>query len=348
MSLLPEIENLASQANLPSGKLPMALLQRLLAEYVQTNANVELGAGLGRDAAVIQLEDRLLIAKTDPITFVTEDLGSYAVQINANDVACMGGEPKWFMATLLMPEHKTEAAHVEEIFQQIKHACESLAIAWCGGHTEITAAVTQPVVVGMMLGEAPLTRRYAPAYIQPGDQLLLTKGLAVEATAIIGKRKAAALAEVFETEFATHCQNFFTHPGISVVPEAKLAWDVSGIHALHDPTEGGLANAIHELLEENKLGVEIFGAHVMLFPETKLLCEHFALDPLGLIASGALLVIGHAAACEELLQKYHAADISAAIIGRVLPQGEGHWLLEDEERQPLPQFARDEILRVLA
>lgn len=348
MPLPAAVENLASQATLPSGKLPAALLQRLLAEYVQTSANVALGAGLGRDAAVIELEDRLLIAKTDPITFVIENLGHYAVHINANDIACMGGEPKWFMATLLLPEHKTEEAHVEQIFQQISRACAALAIAWCGGHTEITAAVTQPVVVGMMLGEAPLTRRYAPSHIQPGDHILLTKGLAVEATAIIGKHKAVTLAETFEADFAAQCQNFLMEPGLSILRDAKRAWEVAGIHALHDPTEGGLANALHELLEENKLGVEIINAHVLLFPETKLLCEQFTLDPLGLLASGALLVVGHAAACEELLQKYHAANIPAAILGRVLPEGEGRWLLEEDGKQPLPQFARDEILRVLS
>lgn len=348
MSLPTLAENTSAQSALPSGKLPAAFLQRLLAQYVPAQAGVELGAGIGRDAAIIACSDRRLIAKTDPITFVTENIGHYVVQVNANDVACMGGEPKWFMAALLFPEHKTEEAHVEEIFRQINRACATHAIAWCGGHTEITAAVAQPVVVGMMLGEAPLARRFAPTRIEPGDHILLAKGLAAEATAIIGKHKAAALAEIFAADFAAHCQNFLFEPGISVLSEAKLAWEVAGIHALHDPTEGGLANAVHELLEEKKLGVEIYGAQVLLLPETKLLCEHFALDPLGLIASGALLVVGQAGACEELLQKYHAANIPAAIIGRVLDEGEGRWLVEDNERQTLPRFSHDEILRVLA
>lgn len=347
MSLPTIVENLAAPNALPSGKLPAAFLHRLLAQYVSSEAGVELGAGVGRDAAVIACSDRLLIAKTDPITFVTENIGHYVVQVNANDIACMGGEPKWFMATLLFPDHKTEEAQVEEIFRQISRACATHAIAWCGGHTEITATVTQPLVIGMMFGEAPRSRRYAPARIEPGDHILLTKGLAVEATAIIGKHKAAALAEIFATDFASHCQNFLFEPGISVLAAAKLAWEVAGIHALHDPTEGGLANAVHELLEEKKLGVEIYGAQVLLLPETKLLCEHFALDPLGLIASGALLVVGQAGACEELLQKYHAANIPAAMIGRVLDEGEERWLLEDNEKQALPRFSRDEILRVL-
>ncbi len=347
MSNVPSIESSALQALLPPGKLPAAFLQRLITPYAHAQRNLALGAGVGREATVIELSDRLLIAKTDPITFVAENIGHYAVHLNANDVACMGGEPKWFLATLLLPEYETDEAFVEQIFQQISSACEALAIAWCGGHTEITAAVTQPVVVGMMLGEAPLTRRYAPAQIQPGDHILLIKGLAVEATAIIGRAKASALAEIFESAFAKHCQSFLFDPGISVLPEAKLAWQVPGIHALHDPAEGGLANAVHELLAEKNLGVELNSAHILLFPETKLLCEQFNLDRLGLIASGALLVVGEAGACEQALQQYHAANIAAALIGRVLPEGEGRWLIEDNERHVLPRFQRDEVLRVL-
>jgi len=332
---------------LPSGKLPAALLQRLLERYVHSNGHVVLGAGPGRDAAVIELDDRLLIAKTDPITFVAENIGYYAVHINANDVVCMGGEPKWFMATLLLPEHKTGEALVEQIFRQINEACVALEISWCGGHTEITSVVTQPVVIGMMLGEAPLTRRYSPVRIQAGDQLILTKGVAVEATAIIGRERSEVLAEIFEADFAQQCHEFLYKPGLSVLPEARIAWQVPGIHALHDPTEGGLASAVLELLAEKKFGVELDAARIPLFPETKLLCEQFGLDPLGLISSGALLLVGEAQACEQVLAQYHAANIQAANIGSVLPEGEGYWLLEENERQPLPWFSRDEILRVL-
>lgn len=332
---------------LPAGKLPTALLQQLLRAYVHSNNRVMLGAGLGCDAAVIAFDQRLLIAKTDPITFVAENLGHYAVHINANDVACMGGDPKWFMATLLLPEHKTDAALVEQIFSQTSRACEALGIAWCGGHTEVTSAVTQPIVIGMMLGEAPLARSFGPARIEPGDALILTKGLAVEATAIIGREKAAALAEIFESDFAKHCQEFLFKPGLSVLPEAKLAWEVPGIHALHDPTEGGLANAVHEMLAEKNLGVELQHAAIPIFPETKLLCEQFGLDPLGLIASGALLVVGETGACERVLQQYQTANMPAALVGHVLPEGEGRWLLEDNERHPLALFTHDEILRVL-
>lgn len=334
----------------PVGKLPLGFLQALLKKYAKPSGEshgVKVGAGLGRDAAVIGLGDRLLIAKTDPITFVAEDIGYYALHINANDVACMGGEPKWFLATLLLPESTTTPALVESIFRQLGEACKKIGVTLCGGHTEITAGLDRPLIAGCLLGEAPASRFFSPERIAVGDAIILTKGLAVEATSIIGREHAQTLAEIYDAEFAQNCKRFLSAPGISVLPEARLAWQEEGIHALHDPTEGGLANAIHELLIERDLGVEIQMEHIPLFPETKLLCDHFHLDILGLIASGALLIIGAEPACTKLLPRLHREKITATIIGRILPAGGGRWLIEGKKRSELPVFRRDEILKVM-
>ncbi len=336
--------------HLPVGKLPLGLLQTLLEKYAKPSGKshgVKVGAGIGRDAAVIELGDRLLIAKTDPITFVAEDIGYYALHINANDVACMGGEPKWFLAVLLLPESTTTPALVESIFQQLGEACKKIGVTLCGGHTEITAGLDRPIIAGCLLGEALAPRFFSPERIEVGDAIILTKGLAVEATSIIGRAHAQTLAEIFDAEFAQNCKRFLSDPGISVLPEARLAWQEEGIHALHDPTEGGLANAIHELLVERDLGVEIQMEHIPLFPETKLLCDHFHLDILGLIASGALLIIGAEPACAQLLPRLHHEKIMATIIGHILPAGAGRWLVDGERRRELSVFRRDEILKVM-
>jgi hydrogenase maturation factor len=343
----------------PVGKLPLGFLQTLLRKYANISSEaheareagdargVRVGAGLGRDAAVIDLGDRLLIAKTDPITFVAEDLGYYALHVNANDVACMGGEPKWFLATLLLPEKTTSPELVESIFQQLSGACQKIGATLCGGHTEITAGLERPLIAGCLLGEAPAQRFFSPARIEAGDAVILTKGLAIEATSIIGREQAQILSEIFDAKFAQICRRFLSDPGISVLPEARLAWPEAGVHALHDPTEGGLANAIHELLADRDLGVEIDLSNIPLFPATKVLCEHFHLEALGLIASGALLIVGNEESCERLLSKLHRAKIAAARIGRVLAAGEGRWVRDGEQRRELPLFRRDEILKVL-
>ena len=135
------------------GKLPVDVLARLLSGTPRPDPRVLQGPGVGADAAVIELGDRLLIAKADPVTFATDRIGWYAVQVNANDVACMGGVPRWFLATVLLPEGAPESLAVS-VHEQITAACEALGVTLVGGHTEITYGLTRPIVSGQMLGEA--------------------------------------------------------------------------------------------------------------------------------------------------------------------------------------------------
>jgi len=141
------------QTPYPLGKLPAEHLARLLARYTPSDPRVVLGPGIGRDAAVISFGDRYLIAKTDPITFATDEIGWYAVHVNANDVACTGATARWFLATLLLPEGHAPPSLVDDIFDQIASACDELGVALVGGHTEITHGLDRPIVVGCMLGE---------------------------------------------------------------------------------------------------------------------------------------------------------------------------------------------------
>lgn len=331
-------------AYLPPGNSHEAFLQRLLKQYADDCE------ALGAQARAIRtvFDERALIVSTHVVTNFAAEFGHYAVHLNANEVACMGGEPQRFMTTVLLPEHETHEGTVEQIFAQIGAACRGLDVAWCGAHVERTSAVAQPIVTGTMLGEGPRTRRYEAAQICAGDGVLLTKGLAIAGTAMIGMRHATALAEAFDGEFAEQCRRFSHSPSLSVLPEARIAWNISGVHALCAPAERGAVHALHELLAEKKLGVEIDFEKLPLLPETKLLCEHFGLDPLGLAATGALLLIGETAACEHALREYEAANISAAVFGQILPEGEGKWVMEDGEKRHLPVFSRDEVVRAEA
>ncbi len=129
------IENLKF---LPLGKLTPQFLSELIDKYTISDDSIIIGPQVGVDAAVIEFSDKYLIAKTDPITFVTNDIGYYAININANDIACMGGIPRWFLGTLLLPETATTEEMVRDIFSQVNAACKELNISFCGGHTEVT------------------------------------------------------------------------------------------------------------------------------------------------------------------------------------------------------------------
>ena len=327
---------------LPIGKLPADHLGRLLTHHRQPDPRLIVGPKVGEDAAVIDMGDRYLVAKSDPITFATDEIGWYVVNINANDIACSGAVPRWFLATLLLPECKTDTELVDTIFTQIGEACRQLDVTLAGGHTEITHGLDRPIVVGHILGEVARDRFVATSGVQVGDDIVLTKGLAVEATALIAREKEAVLAGTFSNEYLRRCQAFLHEPGISVVRDAQVATSAGVVHAMHDPTEGGLSTGLWEMAAAGSVGMLIDRAAIPVLPETVALCTHFGLDELGIIASGSLLIACPSTDTDAIVSALQTAGISAARIGQAVDRKHGLML----DNQPLPVFARDEIARL--
>jgi hydrogenase expression/formation protein HypE len=333
-----------NEKSLKIGKLPAEMLARLLDATECRDPRVIVGPRIGEDAAVIRVGERLLVAKTDPITFATDVIGWYAVHINANDVATMGARPNWFMATVLLPEGAAESL-AEQIFEQIASACRGLGVTLVGGHTEITAHLDRPIVVGCMLAEAE-SEIVTSDGARPGDHLLLTKGIAIEGTAVLAREAAAALrARRIGEETIERARNYIYDPGISVVEEALLACRAAPVHAMHDPTEGGLATAIYELAAAAKVGARIHADAVRVLPETNAFCAALDLDAWGLLASGSLLIAVAPEDGDRVTAALRRANVAAERIGAVAFEEEGVIIDEQGRRRPLPQFQRDELAR---
>jgi hydrogenase expression/formation protein HypE len=332
---------------LKPGKLPPDLLRRLLTSYTSADPRVIVGPGVGEDAAIIDMGERYLIAKSDPITFATDAIGYYAVIVNANDIATRGGQPKWFLATLLLPEQTTSVALVESIFAQIAQACKSFDIALVGGHTEVTYGLDRPIVSGHMLGEVAPAALVTTGGAQIGDVLLLTKGICIEGASIIAREREQELRSRGVPEAMIHrARDFLFEPGISVVNDAQIAIGAGRVHAMHDPTEGGLAMAVHELATAAQVGVVIAYHQIPILEEASVLCQVYGLDPLGTMASGALLIATPPEDAVGIQQALQANHIGCAAIGRIMPASEGVLLDERDRLRPLPEFIRDEITKL--
>jgi len=334
----------------PVGKLPPRVLEALLARCpAPKGSGVIVGPRFGEDAAVIDLGPKYLVAKTDPITFTAERIGWYAVNINANDIATLGARPRWFLATLLLPETRTSTALARGIFTEILRACRSLGVTLCGGHTEITAGLSRPIVVGQMLGEVEKTKLVRKESQRPGDLVLLTKGIALEGTAILAWAKAAPLRRKLGKRVVRRAQRLLFRPGVSVVREALLAVRHGEVHAMHDPTEGGLLSGLYELARAGGVGLRVWKDKIPVLEETRAFARVLQFDPFALIASGALLVVVSAGSAGRVLDVFTRYRISAAIVGEVRPEAEGIQLLEDEaaKARALALPARDEIARLL-
>lgn len=339
---------MAGRGPFPVGKLPPRLLEALLALCpAPKSSGVVLGPRYGEDAAVIDLGRKYLVAKTDPITFTAERIGWYAANINANDVATLGARPRWFLATLLLPESRTTPALARSIFHDALQACRSLDVTLCGGHTEITAGLKRPIVVGQMLGEVEKSKLVRKETQRPGDLVILTKGIALEGTAILAREKEAALARVLGGAAVRRARRLLFHPGISVVREALLAVQHGEIHAMHDPTEGGLLSGLYELARAGRVGLRIWKEKIPILDETRAFSQALGFDPLALIASGALLVVASPQTAARVLHAFARNRIAAAVIGEVCRPSEGLWMIESGRARPLRVPARDEIARLL-
>ena len=329
------------------GKLPPELLARLLGGLPRPDARVVTPAAPGVDATAIDLGDRLLIATADPITFLADHIGWYAVNVNANDIAVMGGEPRWFLATLLLPEGIAEEA-VAAIFADLTHACAELDVVLVGGHTEVTYGLDRPIVAGTMLGEAERGRLVTSAGVRPGDRLLITGGIAIEGTAALASTARVELETAGVSAALIERAAALLHdPGISVVRAARALRDAVPVHAMHDATEGGLATGLREMAEAAGTGLVIGGDALPVLPETRAVCAALALDPLGLLASGCLIAAVSPGDEQAAIAALQTAGVDAWPIGWALEPDDRLWLVEAGERRPLPRFARDELARWL-
>ncbi len=337
------------RARMDVGKLPNEMLTELLGKVQRRDRRVVLGPGIGRDAAVIDAGGpKLLVAKSDPITFATELIGWYAVHVNANDLACLGARPAWCLATILLPQGAAPAL-ARSIFDQVLEACEGLGVELVGGHTEITYRLERPIVVGALLGEVERERLVTPEGARPGDALILTKGIAIEGTAVLAREAEAALARLgVPTTTTAAAREYIFEPGISVVREAAVACGAARVHAMHDPTEGGLATALYEMAEAAGVGLVVREESIEVLPLTEDVCRAAGLAPLGLLASGALLLAVAEEECERALGAMAEAGVPARRIGTLVRREDGVIMEARGHRKPVPRFARDEVARFLA
>ncbi len=343
---LAELKDVARMGLVISrGKLPNDLLKMFLDRFSFKDPALLIQPGIGEDTAAMDIDDdEVLVLKTDPITFISNDIGRYAVLINANDIATSGAVPRWMLTTLLFPQNTTPS-QIWYVIQEIESMCLRYDIALCGGHTEITDAVTRPVVSGMMAGTVKKSSLIEKKHMKPGDCILLTKGIAVEGTAIIAREFHGLLKKLGLPEpLILKCKGFLNQ--ISILKEAEIAAKSGMTTAMHDITEGGLATALTELsiAGGHKLYIDL--AQIMIFPETIKICDLLHINPMGLIGSGSLIICCKPEAQTQLIAEISAANIAVACIGKVMEPGKGIDAGRHGQPEKWPFFETDELTRL--
>ncbi len=332
---------------LPTGKLPPELLGELLSVAARDDPAVVEGPGIGRDVAILDVgAPELLAAKSDPITFATDEIGFYAVVVNSNDLATRGARPRWMLATVLLPEGKTTPALARQVMRQLRQACDRFDITLVGGHTEVTYGLDRPIVVAAMLGLVPRERDLSPENVQPGDIVLMTKAAAVEGTSIIARELAdELLRRGFDKAFVERCAAMLHDPGISVLREAEAAVAAGGVRTMHDPTEGGVATGLWELAMAAAKRIVVDRSAIPILPECRRICDAFDIDPLGLIASGSMLIVVAPERADVVVEAVRAAGVPCTPVGRM--EDGPPVAIDASTGQALPRYDQDELTKLL-
>lgn len=333
---------------LPVGKLDMELLSVLLAA-IPTDASVVLGPGIGCDVAVVDAGgDEYLLLKSDPITFATDEIGHYAVTVNVNDIATAGGTPRWFLGTLLLPEGGTTPELVTRIYGELTAACGRYGATLVGGHTEVTHGLDRPLFCGTLVGTVSRDGLVTNRGAQVGDAILVTKGIAVEGTSILARECGRTLEAAGVSPEELACFAGYLHdPGIGVLVEAKAACGCARVHAMHDPTEGGLATGLWEMALASGIGLRVDASAIPVLDATRRLCGVLGLDPLGLIASGSLALAVAPRDASRVIAACRGVGVPCTQIGMAVPAGDGCALVTATGEIPLPRYDQDEITRAL-
>ncbi len=326
------------------GKVPPEVLERLIFTRLGvSDERVLIGSGKGIDAAAIEFGDRVLVASTDPITGVEENIGFYAVHINANDVATFGARPRWFLVSILLPEAADEST-LGKIMRELHENAARLGVSIVGGHTEVTPGLNRPVVVGTMMGEVDRERLVTSNGARPGDALIVTKWIGLEGTSIIARERAEELEQTFGKEFVERAKGLIDL--ISVVKDALVAAGI-GVNAMHDPTEGGIANGLHEMADAANLGFKVYAERIPIREETLKICGLYGLNPLALISSGTLMIAAPREKASRITSALEREGIHATVVGEFVEDPDVRILVGKDGERKLPQPKSDELWKVL-
>ena len=328
-----------------TGKIPTDVLVRNVFRYKGArDSSVILGSSVGEDAALVSLGKEVLVLTTDPVTGTAYDIGWLAVHVNANDVACRGAKPRWFLCDLLLPE-RSSAALVDAIMKQIDRAAREIGVAVVGGHTEVTMGLKRPIVIGYMVGVVSKKGFVTSHAARPDDKIIMTKTVGIEGTAVLAADFAPRLRKI---GVRTLRRAKALRGRISVVEDAMIAMDAGGVGAMHDPTEGGVLQGVWELAEASKVGFMIYESRIAIEPETEQVCSALQVDPLRLMSSGCLLIAADKRKSNGILRNLRKRGIPANVIGTVTRRSKGRKLVKvDGAVKEIRPSERDELYRVI-
>ncbi|MFP4660624.1 MAG: AIR synthase family protein [Halanaerobiales bacterium] len=323
------------------GKMPGKKLEEIILNKIEYKRNdVLVHAGIGEDCSVVDLKNSLLVISSDPITGASKNAGYLAVHVACNDIAAAGAEPIGIQVILLLPEEVKEK-EITNLMNEIIETAAVINVEVLGGHTEVLSAVNKPIICVTAVGKVEKGEVRSSADAQPGDDLVVTKGVGIEGTYILANDYSDLLKDKGVSEDIIEEALGYKNK-LSVINESRIAVSY-GAHALHDITEGGLYGALEEVSQAAGVGFDLYIDSLPISRETGVISEALDIDPAGLISSGSMLIA--VPESEKLINELKKQGITAAKIG-VLTEKEKNIIISGKKKAFVwPE--KDELWRLM-
>ena len=305
------------------------ILRRLGAK----DPDVLVGPEHGVDVGVVRVAEGVAMALTADPVFVVPAYGWkraawFAVHILASDAATSGLPLRWMAVDLNLPPEITDD-ELTALWDGFHRTCEDIGIAVVTGHTARYEGCTWPMVGGAVcMAAGPEDGWVTPKMAHPGDAVVVTKGAAIEATALFAATFPERLAAGVGEDVVRAADALFEE--MTVVPEATAAREFglrgAGVTAMHDATEGGVFGGLTEVAAASGVGMRIERGRIPVRPEVRAVCEHTGMDPYTSISEGTLICTVLPSRAVAFVAALAERGIDAAIVGEVT-EAEGRIVL---------------------
>ena len=316
--------------------------QVILRRLGARDEDVLVGPRHGVDVGVVRVAGGVAMALTaDPVFVVPaygwERAAWFAVHILASDASTSGLPLRWMSVDLNLPPALSDA-DLAALWEAFHSACEDLGIAIVTGHTGRYDGCEWPMVGGatcMALGSADTY--VTPTMARPGDAVVVTKGAAIETTALFAATFPDRLTAGVGDETVRAADALFE--SMTVVPEAVLARTFglrdAGVTSMHDATEGGVIGGLLEVAIASDAGIRVDRELIPVRPEVRAVCGHLGIDPYTAISEGTLIATVVPARAEAFVAALAGAGIEAAVVGEIRGPDDGRTIVTGGNEQPL-------------
>lgn len=316
--------------------------QVILSRLGARDPDVLVGPQHGVDVGVVRVADGVAMALTaDPVFIVPaygwERAAWFAAHILASDAATSGLPLRWMAVDLNLPPETTDE-DLTALWDAFHRACEGMGVAIVTGHTARYDGCTWPMVGGAVCMASGREDRYVtPSMARPGDLVVVTKGAAIEATALFAATFPERLAAAVGPDVVRAGDALFEH--MTVVPEAVVARRFGlreeGVTSMHDATEGGVFGGLTEVAAAADVGMRVTLEAIPVRPEVRAVCDHVGMDPYTSISEGTLICTVVPGRADAFVRALSAAGIEAAVVGEVMHPEHGTVLVTGEGDGPL-------------